>query len=46
MIIDYFIPSEEFRKVEKIAEWDDKLNDWTIRNPSNYRDIKTGSKRP
>lgn len=46
MIIEYMIPPEEFRKYEKIAEWNEDLNDWTIRNPTNFRDIKTGSKRP
>jgi len=46
MIIDYFIPIEEFKKCEKIAEWNEEINDWTIRNPTNFRDIKTGSKRP
>jgi kinesin family member 3B len=46
MIIDYFIPPEEFKKYEKIAEWNEEVNDWTIRNPSNFKDIKTGSKRP
>ncbi len=46
MIIDYFIPLEEFKKYEKIAEWNEEINDWTIRNPTNFRDIKTGSKRP
>lgn len=46
MIIEYMIPPEEYRKYEKIAEWNEDLNDWTIRNPTNFRDIKTGSKRP
>ena len=46
MIIDFFIPLEEFKKYEKIAEWNEEINDWTIRNPTNFRDIKTGSKRP
>ena len=46
MIIDYFIPPEEFKKYEKIAEWNEEVNGWTIRNPSNFKDIKTGSKRP
>lgn len=40
------IPPEEYRKYEKIAEWNEELNDWTIRNPTNYKDIKSGSKRP
>lgn len=46
MIIEYFIPNEEYRKYEKIAEWNDEVNDWAIRNPTTFRDIKTGSKRP
>ena len=46
MIIENMVPLDEYRKYEKIAEWDDGLNDWSIRNPSNFKDIKTGSKRP
>ncbi len=46
MIIEYMIPPEEFRKYEKIAEWSEEVNDWVINNPSQYKDIKTGSKRP
>lgn len=46
MIIEFMIPPEEFRKYEKIAEWSEEDNDWTIRNPTSFRDIKTGSKRP
>jgi kinesin family protein 3/17 len=46
MIIEYMIPPEEFRKYEKIAEWSEEENDWVINNPSQYKDIKTGSKRP
>ena len=46
VIIDYFIPPEDYRKVEKIAEWNEEVNDWTIRNPSTFREMKTGSKRP
>jgi len=46
MIIEYMIPPEEFRKYEKIAEWDEDIGDWTIKNPTNFKDIKTGSKRP
>ena len=40
------IPPEEFRKYEKIAEWNEDIGDWTIKNPTNFKDIKTGSKRP
>ena len=46
MIIEYMIPPDEYRKYEKIAEWNEDLNDWSIKNPANYKDIKTGSKRP
>lgn len=46
MIIEYFIPLDEYRKYEKIAEWNDDVNDWAIRNPATFKDIKTGSKRP
>ena len=46
LIIEYMVPLDEYRKYEKIAEWNEEVNDWTIRNPANYKDIKTGSKRP
>jgi kinesin family member 3B len=46
MIIEYMIPPEEYRKYEKIAEWSEEQNDWVIANPTQYKDLKTGSKRP
>ncbi len=46
MIIEYMIPPEEYRKYEKIAEWNDEVNDWVISNPTQFKDIRTGSKRP
>jgi hypothetical protein len=46
MIIEYMIPPEEYRKYEKIAEWSEEQNDWVIANPTQYKDIRTGSKRP
>jgi len=46
MIIEYMIPPEEYRKYEKIAEWSEEINDWVISNPTQYKDIRTGSKRP
>ena len=46
MIIEYMIPPEEYRKYEKIAEWNEEINDWQINNPTQYKDLKTGSKRP
>lgn len=46
MIIDNFIAPEEYRKYEKIAEWDEDHNDWSIRNPTTFKEIKSGTKRP
>ena len=47
LIIENFIPSEEFKKIEKMAEWNEEINDWTIKNPNSFKDTKTGgSKRP
>jgi hypothetical protein len=34
MIIEYMIPPEEYRKYEKIAEWNEENNDWVISNPT------------
>lgn len=46
MIIEYFIPPEEYRKYEKLADWNEEINDWQIVNPVHFRDLKSGSKRP
>lgn len=46
LIIENFIPPEEFKKMEKLAEWNDELNDWMIKPPGSFKDAKTGSKRP
>jgi hypothetical protein len=45
IIIENFIPSDEYRKMEKMIEWNDELNDWVIRTPG-FKELKTGSKRP
>ena len=46
LIIEYMIPPEEYRKYEKIAEWNEEENDWVIRNPTTYKDMKSGKNRP
>lgn len=47
LIIENFIPTDEFKKIEKMAEWNEEINDWTIKNPMSFKDAKTGgSKRP
>lgn len=32
LVIDQFIPSQEYMRIEKRAEWDDETNDWIIPN--------------
>ena len=32
LIIDQFIPSNEYMRIEKRAEWSEDLNDWVIPN--------------
>mmetsp|Transcript_27913 Transcript_27913/g.26951 ORF Transcript_27913/g.26951 Transcript_27913/m.26951 type:complete len:121 (-) Transcript_27913:101-463(-) len=46
LIIENFIPPEEYKKYERIAEWNEEINDWTVKNPVNFKDVKSGSKRP
>ncbi len=45
LIIENFVPHEEYKKMEKMIEWNDEINDWVIRTPG-FKDVKTGSKRP
>lgn len=33
MIIENYIPPEEFKKVEKMAHWSEEINDYVIKNP-------------
>lgn len=44
LIIENFIPEEEFKKVEKNAEWKEDINDWVIKNPTGFQ--KKDSRRP
>jgi hypothetical protein len=45
LIIENFIPPEDYKKIEKITEWNEDINDWVIKKPG-FKDAKTGSKRP
>lgn len=45
LIIENFIQPEEVKKMEKMIEWNDELNDWVIRTPG-FKELKSGSKRP
>jgi len=45
LIIEHFIAPEEYKKMEKMIEWSEDINDWMIKTPG-FKDAKTGSKRP
>ena len=45
LIIENFIPPEDYKKIEKITEWNEDINDWVIKKPG-FKDAKVGSKRP
>ncbi len=32
LIIDQFVPAQEYMRVERRAEWADEINDWVIPN--------------
>lgn len=47
MIIENFIPVDEFKKIEKITEWNEEAQDWIIQHPAKVKQIKKkDSKRP
>lgn len=46
LIIEHFIPHDEYKKMEKLTEWNEQENDWCIKTPGSFKDVKTGSKRP
>lgn len=46
MIIEHFIPAEEFKKTESMTVWNEEINDWEIRNPTKDLTKKQNSKRP
>ena len=45
LIIEHFIPPEEFKKIEKQAEWNEEINDWVLKNPTGFKDKTKGPKR-
>ena len=45
MIIENFIPPEDFKKIEKQCEWNEEINDWVIKKPG-FNEAKGVSKRP
>lgn len=40
LTIENFIPPEEYKKMEKMCEWNEDINDWTIKNPLSMKDAK------
>ena len=47
LIIDNFVPPEDYKKIEKMTLWNEEINDWTIKNPMSFKEAKSGgSKRP
>ena len=47
MIIDSFIIPEEFKKIEKVTEWNETDNDWVIKHPAQKKIMKKkDGKRP
>lgn len=46
LIIENFIPPEEYKKMEKMTDWNEDINDWTIKNPMSMKEAKKDSKRP
>lgn len=47
MIIENFIPTEEYKKYEKVTVWNDEVNDWVINHPAKINPHKPKeSKRP
>ena len=34
MIIENFIPVDEFKKLEKVTEWNEEEQDWVIVHPA------------
>lgn len=40
LIIDHFIPPEEYKKYENVTIWNDEENDWNINHPAKTQAIK------
>lgn len=46
MIIENFMPPEEYKKYEKVTQWNEDQNDWVIFHPAKKFAQKKDSKRP
>lgn len=45
-IIEAFIPPDEFKKIEKLTEWNEDQQDWIIQHPAQLKKKQKDSKRP
>ena len=47
MIIENFIPRDEYKKYENVTIWNEEVNDWVINHPAKVNPMKAKeSKRP
>lgn len=46
IIIENFIPPEEYKKYEKVTQWKEDINDWVIFHPAKKFPQKKDTKRP
>ena len=46
MIIENFIIPEEFKKIERVTEWNEEQNDWIIKHPAQNKKRKDAKGRP
>lgn len=37
LIIEHFVPIEEYNKYEKVTVWNEEHNDWVINHPAKFR---------
>lgn len=46
LIIEHFVPTEEYSKYEKQTVWSEEHNDWVINHPAKFKGTNKASKRP
>ena len=47
MIIENFIPKDEYKKYENVTVWNEDVNDWVINHPAKINPMKVkDNKRP
>jgi len=46
LLIEHFIPPEEYRKNEKQVQWSEEVNDWVINHPAKAHFKTKDNRRP